>query len=71
MTAKHTYRMPFIMDADKAAKIIIDGIEKRKARINFPLFPSFMNYVLKLIPGCIFDKVIEIWKDKAKEHEKK
>jgi short-subunit dehydrogenase len=66
MTAKHKYPMPFIMDADKAARIIIDGIEKRKSRISFPLFPSFMNYILKLFPGYIFDKVIEKWKESAK-----
>jgi short-subunit dehydrogenase len=66
MTAKHKYPMPFIMDADKAAKIIIDGIEKGKARISFPLFPSFMNYIFKLIPGCIFEKIIATWKERTK-----
>lgn len=37
MTAVNNFPMPFIMTAEKAAKIIARGLEKRRGRIAFPL----------------------------------
>jgi len=37
MTVNNPYPMPFMMDADKAARIIADGLAKDKSRIAFPL----------------------------------
>ena len=37
MIKKNDFNMPFLMDADKAAKIIIDGIKKEKKVIAFPI----------------------------------
>ncbi|NQV83834.1 MAG: SDR family NAD(P)-dependent oxidoreductase [Rhodospirillales bacterium] len=36
MTENNVYPMPFLMDADKAARIIRRGLERNKARIAFP-----------------------------------
>jgi hypothetical protein len=36
MTAQNDFKMPFIMDADRAAKIICDGFEKGGFEITFP-----------------------------------
>jgi short-subunit dehydrogenase len=36
MTDVNPYRMPFMMDVEKAARIIIDGLGRNKARIAFP-----------------------------------
>lgn len=40
MTDVNPYKMPFLMDADKAAAIIAKGLEKDKARIAFP-WPTY------------------------------
>ena len=37
LTAKNKFMMPFIMDADKAARIIVNGMKKEMKIIQFPL----------------------------------
>ena len=55
MTAQNNFVMPFLMSADKAAKIIISGIKKEKHIIQFP-FPTVLSIkLLKLLPDLIFD----------------
>ncbi len=55
MTDKNEFHMPFLMDVDKAAKIIIDGIKKEKLIIQFP-FPTVIgSKIVKFIPDCLFD----------------
>ncbi len=55
MTASHPYYMPFLMDADKAAKIIVNGIEKGKSRIYFPKRTAFLTYILSCMPDAVYD----------------
>ncbi len=55
MTDKNEFHMPFLMDVDRAAKIIIDGIKKEKLKIQFP-FPTVIgSKIVKFIPDCLFD----------------
>ena len=55
MTDKNEFHMPFLMDVDKAAKIIIYGIKKEKLIIQFP-FPTVIgSKIVKFIPDCLFD----------------
>jgi len=55
MTAKNKFKMPFLMDVDKAAKIIIKGMEKEKRVIQFP-FPTVVGAkFLRIIPGFLFE----------------
>ncbi len=58
LTDKNDFRMPFLVSAEKAAKIICDGIEKGKREIAFP-FP--FNWVLKIarmLPDPIYEAVV-------------
>lgn len=55
MTDKNDFQMPFLMDADKAAKIIIDGIKKEKHIIQFPLTTVIGSKIIKLLPDWLFD----------------
>jgi short-subunit dehydrogenase len=49
LTAVNDFKMPFIMDVDPAAKIIILGLQKRKVRIAFP----FISYVFAGMLGAL------------------
>ena len=49
MTEKNIYPMPFLIDAEKAARIIRKGLEKDKARIAFP----WPTYVLAWLAGAL------------------
>jgi len=62
MTSVNKFKMPFLMDSKKAANIIIKGIEKGKSRIAFPGIMNFAAYILKILPGTIFDFLFRNWK---------
>lgn len=52
ITAANRFRMPLIMDADRAARIIQRGLARNKARIAFPLlFYALLLFVTALPPG--------------------
>jgi short-subunit dehydrogenase len=55
MTAKNKFIMPFIMEADKAARIIVNGIKKEKKIIQFPL-PTVLGMKLThIVPDFLID----------------
>jgi len=55
MTDKNEFHMPFMMDVDKAAKIITDGIKKEKRIIQFPLPTVIGSKMVKFMPDWLFD----------------
>lgn len=55
MIKKNDFKMPFLMDADKAAKIIINGIKKEKKVIEFPFGTVLGGKIIKILPNFIFD----------------
>jgi short-subunit dehydrogenase len=55
MTDVNPYHMPCMMDADRAAKIIADGLARNKARIAFPKRLYW--------PLCIFSSLPVSWTD--------
>jgi len=55
MTDKNEFQMPFLMDVDRAAKIILNGIKKEKKIIQFPLPIVIGSKIIKLIPDWLFD----------------
>ncbi len=54
MTAVNDFPMPFLMDADRAARIIRRGLRKNKARIAFP-WPLYATVMMlaSLPPGLL------------------
>ncbi len=62
LTDKNDFHMPFIVDADQAARIICQGIERGKREIAFP-FP--FNWILKLariLPDAIYERIVDrLW----------
>jgi len=55
MTDKNEFHMPFLMNVDKAAKIILDGIKKEKRIIQFPLTTVIGSKLVKFMPDWLFD----------------
>jgi short-subunit dehydrogenase len=55
MTDKNEFQMPFLMDVDKAAKIILNGIKKEKGIIQFPLPIVIGSKIIKYMPDWLFD----------------
>lgn len=58
MTDVNDYRMPMIMPADKAAKIIARGLEKNKGRICFPFPVHFFAWFLGILPDVLAQKIL-------------
>lgn len=50
LTAKNAFPMPFLIDAEHAARSIADGVGRGKAEIVFPLPMMLAMKVLRLVP---------------------
>jgi short-subunit dehydrogenase len=57
MTAKNRFRMPFLMQPDRAARIIADGIESGKRVVEFPWQMSRIMRLARLLPDAVYDVV--------------
>ena len=55
MISINKFKMPFLIDAVKAAGIIIAGIKKEKKIIQFPLGTVLGGKLIKVLPNFIFD----------------
>lgn len=55
LTDKNEFGMPFIMQTQKAAKIIIKGIEKEKRMIQFPWPIVLSTRLIPLIPTSLYE----------------
>lgn len=59
MTAVNTFPMPFIIDADHAAKFIVKGLTKKSPEIIFPLPMAITMKLARLIPQRIWPKLFK------------
>lgn len=59
MTDVNTFPMPFIIDADRAAKIIVKGIEKQSVEIVFPTPMAISMKLARLVPASIWPKLFK------------
>ena len=57
MTEKNKFKMPFLMTAAKAAKVIVDGIERGKRVVEFPLPMAMLTRIGRHVPNAIWDSV--------------
>lgn len=64
MTAKNRFKMPFLMDTQKASRIIRRGLEQNQGRIAFP-GPMYGLVMLGIMtPRIIVDAFAARWPDK-------
>ncbi len=67
LTAKNTFFMPFLIDADVAARHIYNGMAKGKFEIVFPLTFALMLKVLRMLPYALYFYVTRKIVEKAKD----
>ncbi len=58
MTDANNFPMPFLMDTDKAAKIIMRGLDRNVGRIAFPLPIHIMSWFLSILPDFLAQKIL-------------
>jgi len=69
MTEKNG-KMPWLMDADKAAQLIYHAVKKGKRRLFFPWQMKILCWVMRIMPNCIFDFLAGIGLKRAEEFHK-
>jgi len=57
MTADNRFPMPFLMDSDAAARIIIDGVADGRSMIRFPWPTAAAVQVLRHLPDVLYDRL--------------
>ena len=57
MTSKNRFRMPFLMSAAEAARIIADGIESGEREVEFPRPMSLLVRSMRLVPNALYDRM--------------
>jgi short-subunit dehydrogenase len=55
MTDKNEFKMPLLMQPDKAANIIKKGIEKGRSIVQFPFLIVMATRLIKILPNWIYD----------------
>lgn len=55
MTDKNEFKMPLLMQPDKAAKIIRKGIDAGRSIVQFPLPIVMSTRLIKILPNWLFD----------------
>lgn len=58
LTDKNDFQMPFLVEAKDAAKIIKNGIEKKKKEIHFPWQFSLIFKLLRVLPYPLYEKLV-------------
>ena len=67
---KYRGPVPFLMKADKAARIIADGIERGAREVEFPWQMSLLVRTLRLIPNALYDRMLRPYARRKIDPEK-
>lgn len=59
LTDKNDFPMPMLMEPDRAARIIADGIEKQRKHIQFPLSFSLLLQLLSILPAGVYTQLMK------------
>lgn len=57
MTSGNKFKMPFLMSAEKAAGIILEGIKKEKRVIQFPWQMVLLTNIVGILPGWFYQSL--------------
>ncbi|MDX1736407.1 MAG: SDR family NAD(P)-dependent oxidoreductase [Halioglobus sp.] len=60
-SAMITRKMPFLIEADRAADIIARGLARNKARITFPWQVMLLARIVSNLPGFLEDRLNKPW----------
>ena len=59
LTDKNDFPMPLRIESDQAAKLIADGIARRKAEIHFPKTFSLTYKLLSYLPAGVYSRLMQ------------
>jgi short-subunit dehydrogenase len=63
LTEKNDFAMPFLLEAREAARLICDGMERRKKEIAFPAFFSGLLKIMRILPFPIYERIAHgVWR---------
>ena len=54
---KYQSRLPFLVPVDRAARIIVDGLERGRSEIEFPRPMSLLMRTVRLLPNALYDRI--------------
>jgi len=60
LTAKNTFRMPFMLEADDAARRIARGLERGRSEIVFPLPMLLLMKAAKVVPVRLWTEAFRL-----------
>ncbi len=61
LTATNKFPMPFLMETDKAIKVLRRGLEKNQGRITFPWQLSLIyGAMVRFLPEWLFDRIFRV-----------
>ncbi len=58
LTDRNAFTMPFLVQTDRASRIIANGLERGKSEINFPWQMVMLTKMLRWIPNWIYDRAL-------------
>lgn len=58
ITDQNTFSMPFFMEADRAAQIILTGLNKGTAKISFPWQMRCIGWILRALPSGLGTRLL-------------
>jgi short-subunit dehydrogenase len=58
MTEPQTNYQPLLMDVEPAVRIILDGIARRRTRVDFPRRMAGLLGLVRLLPDAIYDPLV-------------
>lgn len=67
---KYKGAVPFIVKADKAARIIADGIERGAREIEFPWPMARLMRTMRLVPNALYDRMLRPYARRKIDPEK-
>ena len=67
LTDKNLFKMPFLMEPEKAAQIIKKGIQQNKGLIAFPKIMHFGIALVSALPRCLTNPIFEYLPQKEKK----
>ena len=59
LTARHTFHMPILVDANVAAEHIVAGLEHNRREIHFPAPMSWMMKLFRILPYGLYAQVMK------------
>ena len=65
MTSVNRFPMPFLVEADRAARIIRRGLARNKARITFPWPLAMVIWILAALPPGLSDPAMRRLPEKS------